>query len=306
MQTILKAKGELKKNWMLYLFLVPAVLCALLFSYIPMFGILIAFQKYDPFKGLFGSQFIGFENFRFFFSGDEWLQVTANTLYLNILFIVSGTLASIVVALFMTEIKCKAFTKPAQTLMTLPNFVSWASVALFATAFLNSDGIINQLSQTIAGKSVDFYANPNVWPTTFVIIRIWKGAGWGAIMYMAAIVGIDPGIYEAARIDGASRLRCIFGVTLPLIKNTIILLFIMSIGNIFRGDYGMIYPFIGDNYLLFPTTDVIDTYVFRALRTSADMGRNMAISLYQSVMGLALVLLANHLARTFAPESALF
>lgn len=302
----LKRKGEFRRNWSLYLFLLPAVVFALLFSYIPMLGILIAFQRYDPFRGLFGSSFVGWENFRFFFSGGEWLQVTVNTLYLNILFILSGTLASIVVAIFMTEIKCKYFTKPAQTLMTLPNFVSWASVALFATAFLNTDGVINRVLTVVAGEGIDFYSDPAVWPATFVIIRIWKGAGWGAILYMAAIVGIDPGIFEAAKIDGASRFRCIFTITLPLINNTIILLLIMSIGNIFRGDFGMIYPFIGDNYLLFPTTDVIDTYVFRALRTSADMGRNMAISLYQSVMGLVLVLFANRMAKTFAPDSALF
>ena len=158
----------------------------------------------------------------------------------------------------------------------------------------------------MGGNSIPFYSSPDVWPTAFVLIRLWKGAGWGAIVYMAAILGIDKEIYEAARIDGASRFRCIFKITLPLIKNIIILMFIMSIGNIFKGDFGMIYPFIGDNALLYPTTDVIDTYVYRALRTFTNYGRTAAIGLYQSLMGFLLVIFANWLARRYSPESAVF
>lgn len=298
--------SEVKKNYGLYLLALPSILVTILFCYIPMIGIVIAFQKYDPFKGMFGSEWVGFQNFKFFFSGSEWLPVTINTLYLNIIFIASGTVAALVIAVIMTEIKSKPYTKATQTIMTLPNFVSWATIALFAVAFLSADGIINGVVEFFGGKPIDFYSNPDVWPLTFTLIRIWKGAGWGSIVYLATIIGIDSGIYEAAKIDGASRFACIFKITLPLLTNTIMLLTIMSIGSIFKGDFGMLYPFIGDNPLLYPTTDVIDTYLFRALRNGGDMGSNMAIGLYQTVMGFGLVMFANFMARKFAPDSAIF
>ena len=271
-----------------------------------MIGIVIAFEDYDPILGFFKSHWIGLENFKFFFSSSNWMLVTLNTLYLNALFIITGTVGSLIIAIIMSEIKNKWFTRVTQTLMTLPNFVSWATIALFSVAFFSADGIINQAVTGAGGSRIPFYSSPDVWPAAFVLIRIWKGAGWGAIVYMAAILGIDKEIYEAARIDGASRFRCIFKITLPLIKNIIILMFIMSIGNIFKGDFGMIYPFIGDNALLYPTTDVIDTYVYRALRTFTNYGRTAAIGLYQSLMGFLLVIFANWLARRYSPESAVF
>jgi putative aldouronate transport system permease protein len=276
------------------------------FAYIPMIGIVISFQNYDPVAGFFGSPWIGIENFKFFFEGSEWLQVTLNTLYLNALFIITGTVMSIVIAVIMSELKSKMFTRTTQTLMTLPNFVSWATIALFSVAFFESRGIVNAVITAVGGESVSFYSNPDVWVGVFVIIRAWKGSGWGAIIYMAAILSIDKEIYEAAKIDGANKLRCIFKITLPLIKNMVVLMTIMAIGGIFRGDFGMIYPFVGDNSMLYPTTDVIDTYVFRALRSFTNYGRAAAVGLYQSVMGFVLVIFANKLAKRYAPESAMF
>lgn len=299
-------RSDIVKNRWSYLLLLPALIFIVVFAYVPMVGVLIAFEDFDPVAGMFASKWIGWENFKFFFSSSSWIQVTLNTLYLNTLFIATGTIGSLFIAVIMCELKNKAFVKTSQTLMTLPNFVSWATVALFSVAFFSSDGVINNAVTALGGKSIPFYSNPDVWPAVFVIIRLWKGAGWGAIVYMAAILGIDQSIYEAAKIDGASKIRCIFSITLPLIKNIVVLMFIMSIGNIFKGDFGMIYPFIGDNALLYPTTDVIDTYVFRALRSFTNYGRTAAIGLYQSVMGFALVLFANWLAKRYAPESAIF
>lgn len=299
-------KTDIVKNRWSYLLLLPAIVFIVVFAYIPMVGVLIAFEDFDPIAGIFKSAWVGFENFRFFFSSSSWLQVTLNTLYLNTLFIATGTIGSLIIAIVMSELKKGAFVKVTQTMMTLPNFISWATVALFSVAFLGSDGVINNAMKLLGMEPISFYSSPDVWPTTFVIIRLWKGAGWGAIVYMAAILGIDQNIYEAAKIDGAGRVRCIFTITLPLIKNIIILMFIMCIGNIFKGDFGMIYPFIGDNALLYPTVDVIDTYVFRALRSFTNYGRTAAIGLYQSLMGFLLVLFANWLARRYAPESAIF
>ncbi|MCI8413056.1 MAG: sugar ABC transporter permease [Clostridia bacterium] len=299
-------KWDVVKNRWVYLLLLPSLIFMIIFAYLPMIGIVIAFEDYDPILGFFKSHWIGLENFKFFFSSSNWMLVTLNTLYLNALFIITGTVGSLIIAIIMSEIKNKWFTRVTQTLMTLPNFVSWATIALFSVAFFSADGIINQAVTGAGGSRIPFYSSPDVWPAAFVLIRIWKGAGWGAIVYMAAILGIDKEIYEAARIDGASRFRCIFKITLPLIKNIIILMFIMSIGNIFKGDFGMIYPFIGDNALLYPTTDVIDTYVYRALRTFTNYGRTAAIGLYQSLMGFLLVIFANWLARRYSPESAVF
>lgn len=299
-------RWDIVKNRWVYLLLLPSLIFMLVFAYLPMIGIVIAFEDYDPMLGFFKSAWIGLENFKFFFSSSSWLLVTLNTLYLNALFIITGTVGSLIIAVVMSEIKNKWFTRVAQTFMTLPNFVSWATIALFSVAFFSVDGILNKAVTGMGGSSIPFYSSPDMWPLAFVLIRLWKGAGWGAIVYMAAILGIDKEIYEAARIDGASRLRCIFKITLPLIKNIVILMFIMSIGNIFKGDFGMIYPFIGDNALLYPTTDVIDTYVYRALRTFTNYGRTAAIGLYQSVMGFVLVLFANWLARRHSPEAAVF
>ncbi|MDR1093314.1 MAG: ABC transporter permease subunit [Clostridiales bacterium] len=299
-------KSDFVKNRSRYLLLLPSLAFMIVFAYIPMIGIVIAFQNYDPVAGFFGSPWLGVENFKFFFEGGEWLQVTLNTLYLNALFIVTGTAASIAIAVVMSEIRGKYFKKTAQTLMTLPNFVSWATIALFSVAFLESDGIINAAVKLFGGSPVAFYSDPGVWVGVFVVIRAWKSAGWGAIIYMAAILSIDKEIHEAAVIDGAGRLRRIFAITLPLIKNTVVLMAIMSIGGIFKGDFGMIYPFIGDNAMLYPTTDVIDTYVFRALRSFTNYGRAAAVGLYQSAMGFLLVIVANRLAKRYAPESAIF
>lgn len=299
-------RWDVVKNRWVYLLLLPSLIFMVVFAYLPMIGIVIAFEDYDPMLGFFKSAWIGMENFKFFFSSSNWMLVTLNTLYLNALFIITGTVGSLVIAIVMSEIKTKWFTRLTQTLMTLPNFVSWATIALFSVAFFSVDGVLNKAVAGMGGSSIPFYSSPDVWPAAFVLIRLWKGAGWGAIVYMAAILGIDKEIYEAARIDGASRFRCIFKITLPLIKNIVILMFIMSIGNIFKGDFGMIYPFIGDNALLYPTTDVIDTYVYRALRTFTNYGRTAAIGLYQSLMGFLLVIFANWLARRYSPESAVF
>lgn len=299
-------RTDIVKNRYAYLLLLPSLIFMFIFAYLPMVGIVIAFEDYDPLLGFFRSAWVGLENFKFFFSSASWLQVTINTLYLNALFIITGTIGSLVIAVVMSELGNKYFGRISQTLMTLPNFVSWATIALFSVAFFSTNGIINNALSSVGLKSIPFYSSPDVWPLAFVLIRLWKGAGWGAIIYMAAILGIDKEIYEAAKIDGAGRMRCIFKITLPLIKNIIILMFIMSIGSIFKGDFGMIYPFIGDNALLYPTTDVIDTYVFRALRTFTNYGRTAAIGLYQSIMGFALVLFANFMAKRYAPESAIF
>ncbi len=299
--------GEMHQNFWLYMLIVPCILFAIIFKYLPMVGIVIAFQDYNPIKGMFGSEFVGLDNFKYFFRGSQWLQITFNTLYLNVLFIVTGTIASIAIAIMITELGKNWFVRLNQSVMIFPNFISYAVVAMFAQAFIGSDdGYVNQWIEVFGGTPISFYSEPGVWPLILVIIRIWKGAGYGAIVYMAAIVGIDNGVYEAARIDGASRMQTIFRITLPMLKDTVILLTLLSVGNIFYGDFGMIYTLVGDNSMLFETTDVIDTYVFRSIRTSGSMGMSAAVGLYQSLIGFFLVIGVNALAKKFSPESAIF
>jgi len=298
-------KTDIYRNKGLYLLLIPSLAFVILFNYVPMAGIAIAFKKFDAHLGIFGSPGVGFANFKFFFKGSLWKNVIVNTLYLNILFIITGTVSSLVIAIMLSNLKKGKVLKVMQTFMTLPYFIGWTTVALFAVAFLSSDGIINAIA-AVFGKNISFMTDPKVWPMTFVILRMWKTTGWSAIVFMAAILGIDQDIYEAARIDGASRFRCIFKITLPLIMDIVILMTILAIGSIFRGDLGMIYPFIGDNTFLFPTTDVIDSYIFRSIRLSPDYARSAAVGLIQSVMGFALVLLSNFIAKRYKPESAVF
>jgi putative aldouronate transport system permease protein len=304
-----KKKGfiwEIKNNWLLYLFTLPALLYLIIFKYVPMVGIVIAFQRFNPIRGITGSTFVGLGNFTFFFRGSQWHSVTFNTFYLNALFIFSGTLASLFIAIAMTEMGKSLYVRISQSIMILPNFISWVVIALFSVAFIGSNGVINDLLRRFGSEPIPFYNSPHLWPSIFVIIRIWKGAGFGAVIYMATIMGIDTEINEAALIDGASRLKRIFYITLPMLKDTVILLTLLSVGWIFYGDFGMIYPFIGDNAALFSTTDVIDTYVFRALRTNTNLGMSAAVGLYQSVIGFIIVVLTNTVVKKLNPASAIF
>ena len=298
---------EIRHNFWLYMLAFPAIVYLIVFKYLPMIGMAIAFQDYNPIKGIFGSEFVGFDNFRYFFRGSQWMTVTFNTLWLNSLFIITGTVASVALAIMLVELGKNWFVRFNQSVMSFPYFISWAVVAMFAQAFISSDGgYINRLIELFGGTPINFYSEPDVWPTIFVILRIWKGAGYGAIVYMAAIVGIDTSVYEAARIDGANRMQTIMRITLPLLKDTIILMTILSVGSIFYGDFGMIYTLVGDNSILFPTTDVIDTYVFRSIRTSGSMGMSAAVGLYQSLIGFILVIATNKLAKKFSPDAAIF
>lgn len=298
---------EIRINKFMYTLAVPGLIFFFVFCYLPLLGILIAFEDFQPLKGILGSKFIGFKNFEFLFTSDEWLKITFNTLYLNILFLITGTVMAITIAILFSELKNVWFKRITQSLVILPNFISWAVVAMFAVPILSTDtGLFNRILTSIGLPSISFYSNSAIWPVLLVLIKIWKGAGFGSIIYLATITGIDQEMYEAAKIDGASRIQCIFKITIPILKNTIIILTLLSIGGIFYGDFGMIYSLVGDNPLLFPTTDVIDTYVFRALRRLGDMGMSSAVGLYQSVVGFIFVITTNAIAKKIDKDSAIF
>jgi putative aldouronate transport system permease protein len=297
---------EMRKNFALYLLTIPGILFFLVFSYLPMGGLVIAFQDFNLVRGIFGSTFSGLANFKFLFVNDTILKVMLNTLYLNILFIIATTVVAVTLAVMFSEIKSAKIKRITQTISILPYFISWAVISLFLRSFLQSDGGIITMFFKARGIGINFYSEPGYWPAILVILRIWQGAGYMAVVYIATITGMDTGMFEAARIDGASRLQIIMRITIPYLRPVIILMTLFSVGRIFYGDFGMIYGIVQDNSMLFSTTDVIDTYVYRMLRSMSDYGMATAVGMLQSVFGLIFVYAANHIARRLEPDSAIF
>lgn len=297
---------ELWKNRMLYIMTLPAIVWVFIFCYIPMYGILIAFKDFNYKKGIWGSDWVGLKNFEFLFNYKGVGQIFFNTIFLNILFIITGTIVSVGLALVFMEIKNKVYNKVVQTIAIFPHFVSWTVAAMFLSGIIGGSGTMTQWIVERGGADPNFYGNATWWPLILALLKIWQGAGYGTIVYVASITGFDQGMYEAARIDGATRLQMITRITLPLLKPTIIMLTIMSVGKIFSGDFGMIYALVGDNSQLYATTDVIDTFVYRALRQLNNMGMSTATSLFQSIVGLILVFTTNAIAKKVEPDSAIF
>ena len=297
---------ELLMNKHLYLMMLPTVIWFVIFCYFPLYGITLAFKEYDFALGIGGSPFVGFKNFEFLFAYDGIRRVFFNTIYLNVLFILSTTVISVILAIMFSEIKNKTFKRVSQSIAILPHFVSWAVVSLVLQAFVGTTGLINQAFKALGMSRVSFYNEPELWPWIFVVLRIWQGCGFGTVTYIAAITGFDTSMYEAARVDGATRFQQIRHITLPLLRPTIVILTIMSVGNIFRGDFGMIYAMVRDTAKLLPTTDVIDTFVYRALRQMNNLGMSTATSLFQSIVGCIMVVSVNALAKKLDPDTALF
>ncbi|MCD9026151.1 ABC transporter permease [Cohnella silvisoli] len=297
------AKSLLPGQGTLYLMALPGILFFFIFSYLPMFGVILAFKNYNFAGGIFGSPWAGFDNFEFFFTSPDLYRITFNTLFLNFLFIVFGTLAAVVTAVLLNEIRSKVSARIFQTFIFFPYFISWIVVSLFLGTFLSSErGIINQLLSAIGLDRVEFMNSPGIWPAILVVVYLWKSTGYGLVIYLAAITGINPEYYEAARIDGASRFQQIIRILLPQLRPTVLILLILAVGRIFYGDFGMIYALVGDNGQLYTTTDVIDTYVFRSLRTYGDIGMTSAVGLYQSLMGFLMVVLANWISKKLSDE----
>ena len=298
--------GELKRNFTLYLLAFPAIVYTFVFGYATLPFMIIAFQKYTFRKGL-GSDFIGLTNFRYFFNSSWAWVVTRNTLFLNLLFIISGVICAVLIALLINEVKNKFFLKISQSAMLLPFFISWVIVSYILEGLLNTDtGFINKVMGGMGIAPISFYSQSKYWYFILVLVRIWKVVGYTSIIYLAVITGIDEGLYEASYIDGATRFQRILYITLPLLFPTIIILTLMDIGRIFYGDFGMFYAIIRDNGSLMPMAEVIDTYVFRVLKLTGDPGIAMAVGLYQAVVGFILVYGSNAITKRYYPEGALF
>lgn len=298
---------EIRRNWVMFLMLLPAIVYFIIFSYVTMPGAYVAFVNYNPNKGIFGSDFVGFKNFEFLIkNGDLW-RITKNTLLYNLVFLILSHSLQIVLAIMLSEITAKYFKKVSQSVILLPHFISYVVVGVFAYNFFNYDnGFINSILVNLGMERFPFYTNPGIWKYIIVFFYLWKTTGYGMIVYLAAITGISNEIYEAAYIDGASRFQRIRYVTVPLLKQTFVLLVLFGLGGILRGSFDLFYNLIGTNSLLYHQTDIIDTYVYRSLIGSFNFSSSAAVGLYQSVFGLILVLTINLIVRKIEPESALF
>ena len=287
--------------------IMPAVAYFILFSYIPMPGIVIAFKKFTYSGGVFGSPWIGFENFRFFFMSGDALKVTRNTILYNLAFMSVNTVLQVASGVMLASMIGRKIKKFLQSAMFLPYFISWVVVGAFVyNMFSYEYGAMNTFLRGFGVEPVNVYGNTGSWKYILVILRAWKDIGYGTVLYLAAIMGIDQEIYEAADIDGANIFQKVRVITLPYLTPTIVTLTLLGISHIFRGDFGMFYNIIGNNGMLFDATDVIDTYVVRALRQTQEFGMSAAVGAYQSVFNLGTILLVNGLVRKFLPEYALF
>lgn len=300
---------DFRRHKTYYFMAIPMVVFFLLFSYLPLPGLYYAFVDYDFMQGL-KSPFCGFKNFEFLFSGGMdsiiW-KLTRNTILYNLAFIIVGNIAQITVAVLLKEIHRRYFVKVSQTLMFMPYFVSMVTVGVVVYNIFNYKyGIANNLLTSLGLEKFDFYQTPEVWPFIIVAVQVWKGLGYGSVVYMATILGIDESIYEAAYVDGASNWKRIRYITLPLLKPTAIMLIMLALGGIIRGSFDLFYQLIRNNGLLLETTDIIDTYVYRSLAVDFNMGRGAAAGLYQSVFGFILVMTVNKIVKKISPENALF
>ncbi|MBP3965667.1 sugar ABC transporter permease [Paenibacillus sp. DLE-14] len=301
--------SDLMRNHSLYVMFLPVGILLLVFNYLPLAGLIIAFKNYDFARGIFGSPWAQpiLNNFDYLLSSDAASRAVRNTILLNGLFIAVGLVFEVGLALMLNEVRNKYFKRITQSITFLPFFISWIVVGVFTYNLLNyENGAINRIVEWLGFQPIDFYSEAGLWPLILTIAIRWKVTGYGTIIYLAALTSIDNSYYEAASIDGASRWQQIRFISIPMLRPTIIILTLLAVGRIMNADFGMFYAMVGDASLLYPTTDVIDTLVYRSLRKSGDIGMASAAGFIQSVVAFVLVLGSNYAARKVDKDSAIF
>lgn len=298
---------DIRRNKAAYAMLIPAALYTFIFGYCTIPYMVIAFQKFSYRKGIFGSDWVGVDNFRFFFGSQDAWRIIGNTLKLNLLFIFFTIVAAVALAIMINEIRCRYFKKVAQSTYLLPYFLSWVIVNYILYGIIGSKyGLLNRVIEFFGGTAINFYNAPGYWTIILVVAKVWKDLGMNMVIYLATLVGFDDELYDAAAVSGATRWQMCWKITLPMLMPTVIMLGILSIGKVFYGDFGMIYALVGDNGVLYNATDVIDTYVFRLLRSTGNPSQAMAIGLFQAIMGFLCVWGTNYIAKKKFEEGALF
>lgn len=307
--TAKKSKKVIFKKYLpIYLIALPGLLYLFINNYIPMAGLVVAFKNFSAKRGIWGSKWAGFKNFKYLFSTSDAFTITRNTLLYNIMFIVVGTALSVTVAIFLADIKSKARSRFFQSVILLPFLVSWVIISYLVFGFLSADtGFINNTVRSFFGlEPLSWYNEPSYWPFIILVVYLWHQVGYTSIVYFASVVGIDGGYYEAADLEGATHWQKIRYITLPLLRPTIITMVLLAVGKIFYSDFGLFYQVTMNSGSLFKTTGVIDTYVYKGLLEQGNIGMSAAAGLYQSCVGFVVVLLANFAVRRIDPESAFF
>lgn len=285
----------------------PAIVFFFAFSYMPLPGIWVAFVKYNYRNGIFGSKFVGLQNFEFLAESGKLLTLTRNTVLYNLAFILLGNILAVFVAILLNEMRSKWFKKVSQTMMFLPYFISQVLVGLLVYSLLNFDtGFINSVLTSFGMEKWQPYADPKVWPVLMVIIYLWQQTGYNSVVYFAAIMGIDAEMIEASRVDGANGFQKIRYIILPSLKPTIVILILFALGGIVKGNFGLFYNIIGSNSILYETTDIIETFVYRATMTDFNFSTASAVGLYQSIIGFAIVMIVNYIVKKIEPDYSLF
>lgn len=299
---------RMKKYIPFYVMMIPALVYLFINNYMPMSGLVLAFKKYNVRDGIYRSPWVGLANFKYLFTTKDAWVITRNTILYNLIFIVLGTVCAIAIAVVLNDIVSKRVKKTYQTIILLPYMISMVVVAYLVNAFLASDtGFINNyIMEPLGLEPISFYAETKYWPFILVFLNLWKGVGYSCIMYLANLGGIDPGYYEAASLDGATRWQKFTKITLPCLKPTIITLTILAIGKIFYSDFGLFYQVPMQSGSLFNVTQTIDTYVFYGLMKNGNIGMSAAAGFYQSLVGFALVLLTNAIVNKISKENAMF
>ncbi|MGG1519583.1 ABC transporter permease subunit [Paenibacillus oryzisoli] len=307
---MLRKKGfwyELNKNKIMFLMLAPTLLFFFINSYVPMIGIYFAFTRFDFDGGLFGSPFVGLQNFQFLWKSGTLWTLTRNTVAYNLAFIVCLNAAAIFVAILLSEMHGKLFKKITQSLMFLPYFISFVLLNAIAYNMFNYDtGFVNTTLKSLDKNPIDIYNTPTAWIFLLVIFYVWKNLGYTMVIYLATITGISDEYYEAAKIDGANIFQRIWYITVPMLKPTFVILLLFALGSIMKGQFDLFYQLIGNNGILYNTTDILDTYVFRSLKVTFDIGMATAAGLFQSIFGFVLIMTVNYLIRKSNEDYALF
>ena len=301
-----KLTSKLKDNAELFCLTLPAIISLLIFHYWPLAGNIMAFKDYKYAKGIFGSDWIGFKNFEYFFTSEDAIRIVRNTVLYNATFIIVGIFFAVVTAVLLYQVSSIKAIKIYQTILILPRFLSWVIVSYIAYIVLNpTSGALNSLLKLFGKESVQWYGTTKPWPFILIFFNVWKHIGLDSIIYYSALLGIDQEQFEAAEIDGASKFRQMVSIAIPSIAPVIIIMFILSVGSIFGGDFGLFYQVPRNIGTLYPVTDVIPTYVFRGLQ-GGDYAASTAVGLFQSAVGFVLVIITNAIVKKIDPESAMF
>ena len=302
-----RRKLQVRKFLPFYLMALPGIIYLIINNYMPLVGLQVAFKRFNYGKGLWGSDWNGLQNFEFLFSSNSAERLIRNTLLYNIAFILLGIAVGVAVAVLLNEVRQKRALKTYQTGILLPYLMSMVIISYLAYVFLSTNtGVVNGLIRRLGGENINWYNSPQYWPGLLIFINLWKNLGFNMILYYSSIVGFSQDYYEAAELDGATKWQQIIRITLPLLRPTIITLLILQLGQIFRSDFGLFYQVPMNQGALFEVTDTIDTFVYRALLKTPNIGMSSAAGFIQSVVGFVFILAANGVIRKLSPSDSLF